>query len=56
MSITSKVLAAAATLAGAGGLSTAGDAARDRGDPAVRPALHPDLQRQVRHQRHPGLR
>ena len=48
MSITSKVLAAAATLAVAGWSQHGGDAARGRGDSAVRPALHPDLQRQVR--------
>jgi hypothetical protein len=44
MSIKHKVLAAAATLTVAGGLSNGGDAARGRGDSAVRPALHPDPQ------------
>ena len=51
MSIKAKVLAAAGTLTIAGGLSTAGTLPASAANPAMRPSLHPDLQRQVRHTR-----
>ena len=56
MSIKSKVLAAAATLTMAGGLSTAGTLPATAATPQCGQRLHPDLQRQVRHERQPRLR